>query len=232
MITALPSINLIKTFISEILTEFETFIFPYHLQSIEYLSAVREWESDIYKDVITKHILEYLYNVVKPYKKEVYNAGMEILNSSKIDGLLSEQEKLNFRYNLVFHDFSKISVNEVFGYANYDRKAGTGKAEFELAWHHHKMNNPHHPEYWLNPNCRGELEPLPMPKIYILEMIADWIGAGKTYGSTLVEWLPSNIGKFQFANPLEVSQLIERFTGIETHLEANNRLSYIAHHPL
>ena len=67
---------------------------------------------------------------------------------------------------------------------------------FEKAWHHHKQNNPHHPEYWLNPNRSGILDVLPMPKIYVLEMIADWIGAGKTYGSTLEEWLPSNLHKF------------------------------------
>ena len=37
-----------------------------------------------------------------------------------------------------------------------------------------------------------------MPKIYVAEMVADWTGAGRTYGSTLEEWLPKNIDSFLF----------------------------------
>ena len=37
-----------------------------------------------------------------------------------------------------------------------------------------------------------------MPALYVMEMIADWMGAGKTYGSTLEEWLPNNLHKFRF----------------------------------
>ena len=81
------------------------------------------------------------------------------------------------------------------------------------------MNNPHHPEYWLNPNRSGELEPLPMPNIYTLEMIADWIGAGKTYGSTLEEWLPKNINKFKFKPLGKIAEMIRDFTGIRVVME-------------
>jgi len=38
-----------------------------------------------------------------------------------------------------------------------------------------------------------------MPYKYVLEMVADWIGAGEIYGSSLDEWLPKNRGTFNFS---------------------------------
>lgn len=168
-------------------------------------------------------ILKYFTSTVIPHKIAVYQAGLELSRNPKIDTHLSNQEKEDFIRNLWLHDLSKFSANEAFGYAMYNRETGHGKEEFERSWHHHKMNNPHHPEYWLNPNRSGELEPIPMPNIYILEMIADWIGAGKTYGSTLEEWLPKNINKFKFTHLSKVQEIIREFTGIETKQE-NYRL--------
>lgn len=159
-------------------------------------------------------ILKYFTDTVIPHKISVYQAGIELSRNPKIDSYLTSQQKEDFLRNLWLHDLSKFSANEAFGYAMYNRKTGHGKEGFEAAWHHHKMNNPHHPEYWLNPNRSGELEPLPMPNIYILEMIADWIGAGKTHGSTLEKWLPNNINKFKFTPVSKVAEMIKDFTGI------------------
>lgn len=164
-------------------------------------------------------ITEYMNKVIIPHKIAVYNAGMDILSTQLVDNEISNEEKDEFKYNLWIHDLSKFSANEVFGYAMYNRETGHGKTQFEKAWHHHKMHNPHHPEYWLNPNRSGEIEPLPIPNIYILEMIADWIGAGKTYGTPFEEWAKSNIPKFKFANREKVSEMIKDFTGVSTKME-------------
>lgn len=168
-------------------------------------------------------VLKYFTDVVVPHKIAVFNAGIELADKSELQYLFTAQIKEDFIRNLWLHDMSKFSANEAFGYTMYIRKTGHGKEEFELSWHHHKMNNPHHPEYWLNPNRSGELEPLPMPNIYVLEMIADWIGAGKTYGSTLEEWLPKNINLFQFKNVSKVAEIIRDATGINVRQE-NYRL--------
>jgi hypothetical protein len=165
-------------------------------------------------DMLYWGVLDYFKKTVIPHKIAVYQAGLELSRSPKINEHLSNQDKEDFLRNLWLHDISKFSANEAFGYAMYNRKTGYGEKGFELAWHHHKMNNPHHPEYWLNPNRSGELEPLPMPNIYILEMIADWIGAGKTYGSSLEEWLPENINNFKFKPIAKVAEMIRDFTGI------------------
>jgi hypothetical protein len=139
-------------------------------------------------------IFNYFKDTVIPHKIEVYKGGMELIEK----GIVPEELKVEFVNNLIIHDLSKFSVQEAAGYAYYNRKTKEGREAFELAWHHHKMNNPHHPEHWLNPTKRGNLEILPMPKIYILEMVADWIGAGRSYGNELKDWLPNNLHNFLF----------------------------------
>jgi hypothetical protein len=37
-----------------------------------------------------------------------------------------------------------------------------------------------------------------MDDIFILEMFADWIGAGRTYGNEIETWLPENFKTFKF----------------------------------
>ena len=42
------------------------------------------------------------------------------------------------------------------------------------------------------------MTPLPMPGIYVGEMIADWVGASRSYGTNLQEWLSKNLPQFLF----------------------------------
>ncbi len=171
-------------------------------------------------------VLKYFQEKVIPHKIAVYQAGLELSRQNWFNNYLKSQEREDFLYNLWLHDISKFSANEAFGYAMYNFKNPTSssKPAFEAAWHHHKMNNPHHPEYWLNPNRSGGLEPIPMPAIYCMEMIADWIGAGKTYGSTLEEWLPNNIHKFKFGASKSMIQNILEDMGIKTWIGEGNVL--------
>ena len=85
--------------------------------------------------------------------------------------------------------------------------------------------NPNHPEYWLNPTRNGSLKPLDMPKIYVLEMVADWIGAGKTYGDEIDTWLPGNLHTFKWSvgTATEVKTLLE-YMGFK--VEQNNEILY------
>lgn len=140
----------------------------------------------------------YFQKVVVPHKIAVYNAGVNLIEQEWFKDL--HINALDFKENLFFHDISKFCAEEAFGYAthNFNNPGASKNIGFEKAWHHHKMHNEHHPEYWMNPNRGGELEILPMDRIYIVEMIADWIGAGVTYGNSLEKWLPDNIHKFIF----------------------------------
>jgi hypothetical protein len=147
-------------------------------------------------DLIYWNVVSYFEKNVIPHKIAVYQAALELSRMEFFKGYgVGHTEFLG---NAWLHDISKFSANEAQGYALYDFKANKKSMPFDYAWNHHKNHNPHHPEYWMNVNKEGISEPLPMPKIYVLEMVADWIGAGKTYGITLEEWLPKNIGKFKF----------------------------------
>ena len=50
------------------------------------------------------------------------------------------------------------------------------------AWQHHKGHNPHHYEYWTD-NFDGKSTPTyhKIPYEYLMEMMADWFAAGRTY---------------------------------------------------
>lgn len=171
-------------------------------------------------------VFGYFKNVVIPHKIAVYQSGLELSRQPWFDTYIKGDDKELFLNNLWVHDMSKFSANEAFGYSMHDFKnpSDNSKAAFEKAWHHHKMNNPHHPEYWLNPNRSGELEPIAMPAIYVMEMIADWIGAGKTYGSTLEDWLPKNLYKFKFGSSKSLVKNILEDMGIQTWIHEGNVL--------
>ena len=86
------------------------------------------------------------------------------------------------------HDLSKYSPAEfITGMKYYQgtRSPNTSEREtigFSRAWMHHKGRNKHHFEYWtdldLKTKCYG---PVPMPRVYFVEMVMDRIAACKTY---------------------------------------------------
>lgn len=172
-----------------------------------------------HEDMVYHGVYKYFQNVVIPHKINVFYAGIELLKNDRIELFLTAGEREKVRENLYWHDLSKFCADEAFGYAQHDFKNPNPKTReaFELAWHHHKMNNPHHPEHWMNPNRSGQLEPLEIPNIYLIEMLADWIGAGRTYGSTLVEWLPNNLPKFKFGiNTHKVRSMLKQLLNVDT----------------
>ena len=74
--------------------------------------------------------------------------------------------------NLKKHDASKYSKEEFqpyveHFYGNNGGKQETKSPEYEAAWKHHYMHNPHHPEYW------GKSQR--MPESCFIEMICDWM---------------------------------------------------------
>lgn len=89
-------------------------------------------------------------------------------------------------YLLILHDWTKFLPCEL---PHYQRQF-YGKADqplkFSYAWNHHQKNNKHHWEYWIpttghNRGGYKDGEPLPMPRRYVLEMVADWMGASRAY---------------------------------------------------
>lgn len=144
---------------------------------------------------LTETTIKYYLETVIPHKIEVFEAGMKLKKHF-------HREEAGIIRQLLVHDLSKFSAFET-AYATHNFKGENSQEQkdaFEFAWLHHKHNNPHHPEYWMDVNKGGDVTILEMPQHYIAEMVADWIGAGKVYGSDAKEWIPSNINKFRFAH--------------------------------
>ena len=86
----------------------------------------------------------------------------------------------------IVHDLSKFSPTEFFESVKYycgsDSPINKAKKEqgYSLAWFHHRGRNKHHYEYWID-NLDNGGTPVRIPYKYLIEMICDWIGAGKAY---------------------------------------------------
>lgn len=108
-----------------------------------------------------------------------------------------------FRYGLYWqgltHDLSKFLPSEFLPYANYFYGNGqtikrgrdktgyykptdTGDKAFDFAWFLHQKRNRHHWQWWVLPEDEGEVKVLEMADKYRLEMLCDWVGAGKAQG--------------------------------------------------
>jgi hypothetical protein len=74
-------------------------------------------------------------------------------------------------------DGSKRSVRDASG--SYDPNAQADA--FKRAWLHHQRQ-PHHWQSWISIGDGGNVTPLPIPQRFVLEMVADWYGAGMAIG--------------------------------------------------
>lgn len=86
------------------------------------------------------------------------------------------------------HDLSKYSPAEFFSGAKYyqgTRSPNSRQREeigYSTAWMHHKGRNKHHFEYWTDLDLVSKrYEPVPMPRVFLTEMVMDRIAACKTY---------------------------------------------------
>lgn len=107
-------------------------------------------------------------------------------------------------HRLLRHDLSKFSRAEFGPYARRFKGGNAGKLdhshdpdEWQCAWLHHWHRNPHHWEHWLRIKGDSNVTPIQMPLTYVIEMVADWKGAGRAYtGSWDIDaWYEANKGR-------------------------------------
>lgn len=90
----------------------------------------------------------------------------------------------------LIHDLSKFSIIEFAPSARYFQgtrspiEAEKEELGYSKAWLHHKGHNKHHWEYWTDFADDGSIIANKIPYNYVVEMICDWIGAGKAYTKT------------------------------------------------
>lgn len=89
-------------------------------------------------------------------------------------------------FRLIKHDFSKFLPSEFVGYyEKFYSKSKNGK-KFPMSWRLHYSRNDHHWEYWLiikglTNSGEIEVEASEMPEPAVREMVADWLGASRSY---------------------------------------------------
>ena len=85
------------------------------------------------------------------------------------------------------HDLSKYGPTEFISSAKYFQgnkspiEAEKEAIGYSAAWLHHKSHNKHHWEYWTDFDDNGNIVCADIPINYIVEMVCDYIAAGKVY---------------------------------------------------
>ena len=98
-----------------------------------------------------------------------------------------ECKACGIRWQGIVHDLSKFSKTEFAPSAQFFQgyrspiEAEKVKNGYSVAWLHHKGHNKHHWEYWTDFADDGTIIANRIPKEYVIEMLCDWIGAGKVY---------------------------------------------------
>lgn len=103
-------------------------------------------------------------------------------------------------WRAIMHDWSKFLPNEFIPYARYfygpqpdinqpdDFNYFTDKAAhdkpFDRAWLAHQHRQPHHWQHWALREDSGGTKVLQMPYPVCMEMVSDWIGAGRAINRT------------------------------------------------
>jgi len=105
--------------------------------------------------------------------------------------------KVGLYWRGLVHDLSKFFPSEFIPYAQWfygkygcgygneqdeDNKHKRCKNAFDFAWLLHQKRNRHHWQFWLLPEDEGCLKILEMKNPFNLEMLCDWMGAGKAQG--------------------------------------------------
>lgn len=103
------------------------------------------------------------------------------------------------------HDSTKFGLEE---FPRYARNFHGDKADpdgFARAWLHHIHHNEHHWQHWIFPDGytpKGSIVEngvVEMIDMWVLEMVADWMGASKVYTGSwdMSDWLGVNLPKIR-----------------------------------
>lgn len=101
--------------------------------------------------------------------------------------------KMGLYWQGLTHDLSKYSLTELSMCKYYTGKRSPHQvAREELgyspSWIHHYHTNKHHHMFWIDEMETGEIIPMKMPYRYMVESLADMLGASKAYNPD--NWTP------------------------------------------
>jgi hypothetical protein len=102
--------------------------------------------------------------------------------------------KMGIFWRGICHDLSKYSIIEMLICKYYSGKRSPHQNAREVlgyspSWIHHYHTNKHHHMFWIDETETGELIPIKMPYRYVIESLADMLGASKAYNKE--NWKPA-----------------------------------------
>lgn len=117
---------------------------------------------------------------------------------------------------LLTHDASKFCTAEVTHYARQFHGDRGDPHGFAMAWLHHIHNNQHHWQHWVFPDgyepegSQSEGGAMPMPEVFVREMVADWMGASFAYTGSwdMSDWLNKNFVNGEMILHSETRQVV------------------------
>lgn len=126
--------------------------------------------------------------------------------------------KVGLYYQAFTHDLSKFLPSEFIPYARFfyetDREKNYKRSDesnmnFQMGWLHHQKRNKHHWNYWVSVTRINDIRPMPMPKKYVLEMIADWRAMSRKFGGSAQEHYKKIKHEMMFH--IETEKLIDQY---------------------
>jgi len=129
------------------------------------------------------------------------------------------------------HDWHKLLPSEWVPYARffygkprrdttgYYKPTDTGDAAFDFAWLLHQKRGDHHWQWWMLPEDEGGVKVLPMSSAARLEMVCDWMGAGRAQGFVGKDGLPE-VATWYARNKAKMQLHAETRAWVEAQLAA------------
>jgi hypothetical protein len=107
--------------------------------------------------------------------------------------------KMGLFWRGLLHDLSKYSITEMLICKYYSGKRSPHQNAREVlgyspSWIHHYHANKHHFQFWWDEDEEGKIIPMKMPYRFVVESVADMLGASKAYNKE--KWKPEMLMQY------------------------------------
>ena len=178
---------------------------------------------------MSKAYNEYLEDHIENVKK----AFNWMIDQGILDFLDLDDDEIEKYSKVIYnHDNTKYWADEYEAYDRYfypdeyeDNPPFSQRVEeYQRAWLEHMHRNPHHWQHWVLINDNGFFTVLPMPEVYVIEMICDWWSFSWKKGNLyeIFDWIDENSPHILLDN--ETTRLVEKILNrIRFRLNALNK---------
>lgn len=142
-----------------------------------------------------EYLEDHIENVKKAFNWMIDQGVLDFLD-------LNDDEIEKYSKVIYNHDNTKYWADEYEAYDRYfypdeyeDNPPFLQRVEeYQRAWLEHMHRNPHHWQHWVLINDNGFFTVLPMPEVYVIEMICDWWSFSWKKGNLyeIFDWIDEN----------------------------------------